>query len=177
MKKIIAFSGTHGTSKSTKAYQLASILKLKGSNVIVIDELARECPLPINKGATELTQYWILTAQMKREIELLDKYEYIISDRSIIDTLAYSATLGITNFDFGNTVMGNYVKKYYKDIFLLDPTGFNYQINDGVRDMNPEFRMEVHQNMVKLYESFGIEYFYIKNELMLNTTLKTLYNI
>jgi predicted ATPase len=156
---------------------LASKLKLTGHNVIVIDELARECPLPINKDASELTQYWILTAQMKREIETFCKYDFIISDRSVIDTLAYSVTLGITSFDFGNKVMGNYVKKYYKDIFLLDPIGFNYHTPDGVRDMDNTFRMEVHDNLKKLYDNFGINYLYMKDELMLSDKLKTLYGI
>lgn len=157
MKNIIAISGTHGTSKSCTAYNLASKLKISGVNVAVIDELARECPLKINKDAGELTQYWILASQMKREIELIGRYDYIITDRSIIDTLAYGITLGVISM-YSDNFISNYVKSYYKKIFVLDPLIFNYHISDGIRDMDSEFRYNVHVNLVELYLKLGIDF-------------------
>lgn len=170
MKNIIAFSGTHGTSKSTCAYRFASDMKLKGHNIAVVDELARECPLKINKEAGTLTQHWIISAQMKREIELMDLYEYIICDRSIFDTLAYGVLLDVIQFDW-DQMLQNYVKNYYHSIFVLDPDGFNYQISDGVRDMDPVFRKEVHETLIMLYNRYHVSYTLVKNESYLSGCL------
>lgn len=49
----IAVSGTHGTGKTLKMFELAKDYKLKYPNkeVTVITEIARKCPLPINEDA------------------------------------------------------------------------------------------------------------------------------
>lgn len=175
-RNIIAFSGTHGTGKSSSAYNLASRLKINGYNVAVVDELARECPLKINKDAGELTQFWIIAAQQKREIELMDKYDYIISDRSVFDTLAYAVTLNLFNYSDISTIQ-KYTQNYYKHIFLLDPKTFNFQIADGVRDMDPEFRLGVHNNLISLYDHFNINYTYIFDQPMLMKILNSTFNL
>lgn len=176
MSNIIAFSGTHGVGKSTQAYYLAAKLKINGYNVAVIDELARECPLKINKDAGELTQFWIIASQMKREIEMMSKYDYIISDRSVFDTLAYGVTLGLFEYSEMSSIQ-KYIKTYYKDIFVLDPTEFSYQVSDGVRDMDEDFRMDVHNNLIKLYNYFNISYTYIQDEKYLKLILNQMFNV
>lgn len=172
-RNIIAFSGTHGTSKSTNAYRLAANLKLNGYNVAVIDELARECPLAINKSAGLLTQFWIFAAQMKREIELMDKYDYIISDRSLFDTFAYAVTLRLLNID--DALISNYINNTYAHIFVLDPVGFNFHVPDGIRDMDVQFRDDVHDNLVCLYNHYNINYTYIDDGLHLSDTLENIF--
>jgi len=154
---IIAFSGTHGTGKSTSAYQLTAALKLKGVSAAVIDELARECPLKINKDANLSTQYWILASQIKRELEITNRYDYIITDRAVIDTVSYGVTLGLIDYNFGS-FLKSHVLDMYSKIFVLDPTGFNYQVSDGIRDMCTDFRMDVHENLLLLYKIMGIDY-------------------
>jgi predicted ATPase len=162
MKNIIAFSGTHGTGKSTQAYLLGSRMKTSGKNVVVIDELARECPLPINKEAGLETQYWIISSQIKREIELSEKYSYIIADRSLMDSLSYAYTLGLTRLD-GHDSICNYMQMYYDTIFVLDPLSFDYHYSDGIRDMDVDFRMDVHENLLRLYNLYHIDYIYVKD--------------
>jgi thymidylate kinase len=164
MSNIIAFSGTHGVGKTTQAYRLASNLKLAGQNVAVIDELARECPLPINKESDILTQYWIISAQIKREIELMSRYDYVIADRTIMDTLAYAVALGQIWLTKDSQLIPQYIKKYYKLIIILDPEKFQYQIADGVRDMDPTFRYGVHTWLVRLYNLFDIPYIVVGSD-------------
>ena len=154
---IIAFSGTHGTGKSTCAYSLAATLKLKGFNVAVIDELARECPLKINKDANLSTQYWIISSQIKREIEIADKYDFIITDRAVMDTVSYGVSLGLFDMNFGH-FLKSHILKMYGSIFVLNPHGFSYQVADGVRDMCTFFRQDVHNNLIMLYKTIGIDY-------------------
>ena len=176
IRNVIAFSGTHGTGKSSTAYKFGAQLKVNGYNIAVIDELARECPLKINKDASALTQFWIIAAQMKREIKMMDKYDFIISDRSIMDNLAYATVLGL----FDDTDMGTvikYTKIMYRNIFVLSPIGFNYQVADGVRDMDVAFRMDVHRALVYLYDNFNIDYHIIKDEKDLELTLNTMFNL
>ena len=175
-KNLIAISGTHGCGKSYAAYKLTTDMRKNGYNVVVIDELARECPLSINQAASELTQYWILAAQIEREIALMSKYQYIITDRSVFDTLAYAVTLNLMNSNLFEFV-ANYVKNNYKYIFLLDPIGFNYHISDGIRDMDPKFRMDVHKNLVMLYEKFDISYIHMECEDVINGYVKRAFNL
>jgi thymidylate kinase len=162
MKNIIAFSGTHGTGKSSAAYKFTADLKLNTFNVIVIDEFARECPLPINKCANQDTQYWLICSQIKRELEVANKYDYIISDRSIFDSLAYGLVLNILDESLAYFI-ANYLNLKYKHILLLDPSSFNYSTNDGTRDLDPLFRLKVHERLLYLYNKYNIKY-----ELILN---------
>lgn len=162
-KNIISFSGSHGCGKSTIAYIMASYLKRNSVNVAVVDELARECPLPINKTATINTQYWIITAQIQRELNIKDRYDYIISDRSPIDTVCYGLILD--KFDKDSIkFISEYIKSNYKLIFVLNPNTFNYQIDDGVRDMDKEFRLLVHKKIIDIYTELGIYFISIDSE-------------
>jgi predicted ATPase len=170
---LIAFSGTHGCGKTTQVYKLASTLKQKGYNVAVIDELARECPLPINKEAGVLTQFWIIASQMKREIELMSRYDYVIVDRTIFDTAAYAYCLGL--FSNMDGILAMYTRVFYKEVIILDPNYFDYQINDGVRDMDPVFRIQVHNVLLKLYESKNVNYVLVKSEDELQIHLESVF--
>ena len=171
MNKIIAFSGTHGTGKSTCAYSLAANYKLSGKSVVVLDELARECPLKINKEADDLTQYWILSSQIKKEIKLMGRYDYVICDRAIVDTIAYGITLGVLHSGLVYSYLP-YILKYYKDIYLLDPYIFNYQKDDGIRDMDKEFRLQVHHNLMVLYDTYSIPHTLINSQEKLDDSIK-----
>lgn len=172
-KNIIAFSGTHGSGKSTAAYILASQMKMSGYSVVVLDELARECPLPINKESDALTQYWILSAQIKKEIKLMSKYDYVIADRSIFDTISYAVTLNLINIDHDD-ILSSYVKNYYHSIFLLDPDGFDYQFDDGIRDLDSVFRYDIYVTLRKLYDKFNIKYKLLHNKEALDEVINRL---
>lgn len=160
-KKIIALSSTHGTGKSSLAYMLCAKMKLLGHNVVVLDELARRCPFEINKGSTGKTEPWLICKQVTEELELTDLYEYVIADRSLLDPLSYHVTLHPNN---GDDLAGlkeyiaYHIKLYYKVIYVPDIGSFDYQLDDGVRDLDKDFRKEVYKNLLKLYDESGIEY-------------------
>ena len=160
---IIAFSGTYGTGKSTCAYNLAAKVKMQGLNVVVLDEVARECPLPINQGASAATQYWILATQLRKEIKLTSKYDYVIADRSIMDTIAYGITLDVLDPDMA-WAYKPYVLDLYKRIYLLDPIAFDYQVEDGIRDLDKEFRLKVDNTLYYLYKLLNISVIRISSQ-------------
>lgn len=167
--KCIAFSGTHGTGKSTQAYALATQLKLAGKNVILLDELARECPLAINKEASSDSHWWILCAQIKRELELKNKYEYIICDRTVIDTLAYARVLGMY---IGEELFITYAKNAYDKILYLDHNAYNYQIDDGIRDMDAIFREEVAEALMNLV--WNTDHIYVTEDSQIRKAMEDL---
>lgn len=48
----LAFIGSHGVGKTTLCYELAARLKRQDRNVELVMEVARRCPLPINRETT-----------------------------------------------------------------------------------------------------------------------------
>jgi hypothetical protein len=157
-KKIIAFSSTHGTGKSSLAYMLAAKMKLAGSNVVVLDELARKCPFPINKDADERTQIWIMLRQALEEIELVDKVDYLIVDRGIYDGYFYDRVVNnkVTLCDHFLGYASVHASKYYKKIYVPDKDSFNFQIADGVRDMEKAFRDDVYEMILNCYHRWNL---------------------
>lgn len=155
-KKIIAFSSTHGTAKSSQAYMLCAKMKMAGYNVVVLDELARKCPFPINKEGTDKTQTWLVCTQIKEELELVDKVDYLIVDRGVADAYCYDLVLSKGLFS-ATSFLSDYVlyhiKKYYKTIYVPDINSFSYQKNDGVRDMDKKFREDVYNKLLDFYNN------------------------
>ena len=88
MRKI-AFVGTHGTGKTTLAHELVSKLKREGIDVGFLGEIARKCPLPINEQTSKKSQIWIILSQIIREIEEEGKSDFLICDRSVLDSYCY----------------------------------------------------------------------------------------
>jgi hypothetical protein len=85
----IAFIGTHGVGKTTLCYELAASLKKRDLAVELVREVARDCPLPINRETTLKAQSWILHTQIARELEAESKGEVVVCDRSVLDNFCY----------------------------------------------------------------------------------------
>lgn len=85
----IAFIGTHGVGKTTLCYELAASLKKRDLAVELVREVARDCPLPINRDTTLTAQSWILHTQIARELEAGAKGEVVVCDRSVLDNFCY----------------------------------------------------------------------------------------
>lgn len=86
----IALIGTHGVGKTTLCFELAARLKRLDRPVELVTEIARECPLPINRDTTLDAQSWILHTQCARELAASrDAEACVICDRSVLDNYAY----------------------------------------------------------------------------------------
>ena len=94
MKKI-GIMGTHGTGKTTLAFELALKYKKENPsmNVKMMAEVARKCPYPINEASTQRSQRWIWAAQMVAELDGM-RNDILVCDRTILDSLAYSKLFG-----------------------------------------------------------------------------------
>ncbi len=85
----IAFIGSHGVGKTTLCYGLAARLKAADVSLEVVGEIARRCPLPINRGTTLAAQAWILHTQIAEELVATSRYDFVICDRSVLDNFVY----------------------------------------------------------------------------------------
>jgi nicotinamide riboside kinase len=85
----IALIGTHGVGKTTLCYELAARLKRRDVDVELVREVARRCPLPINRDTSRDAQAWILHTQMAWELEAQARGAVVLCDRSVLDNFCY----------------------------------------------------------------------------------------
>ncbi len=85
----IAFIGSHGVGKTTLCYGLAARLKRLDVSLDVVHEIARRCPLAINRETTVAAQAWILHTQIAEELVAGSLNEMVICDRSVLDNFVY----------------------------------------------------------------------------------------
>jgi GTPase SAR1 family protein len=121
MKKI-AIVGPHGQGKTTFCFNLCDKLKKDGYNVELLQEQARFAPFGINEEMTIETSYWILTNQIRLELEASNrKLDYLICDRTPLDTFLYAEHFKLDNH-YMNKSFRNLAEEWlqtYHKIFLL----------------------------------------------------------
>ena len=140
-------------------------MKLSGRNTVVLDELARKCPFVINKGAGSSTPVWLICKQITEELELLKSFDYIVVDRSVLDAYCYNLVL------HGNEIcmrhylplIREHIEKYYYKVYIPNMIAFNFQTDDGVRDMDPEFRRKVYETILNTYMELHLNHAVISN--------------
>jgi nicotinamide riboside kinase len=137
----IAFVGSHGIRKTTAALAFASAIQRAGRSVEFAREVVRDNPLGINEGATGEAQLWVLTSQIRRELELSQKAECLVTDRGVMDNYAYylRACEGEDRYDIGPLIKS--WSSTYDLVVRLTP---DVDIRaDGVRSTNDRFRDEI----------------------------------
>ena len=138
----VAFIGTHGVGKTTLCYDLAAALKKRDLTVEIVREVARECPLPINRETTLKAQAWILHTQIAWELQAEAKADVVFCDRAVLDNFCYMrrAFTGAP----GEVVLEELVRSWTKtyDALFKVPIVGDPRF-DGVRDMDVEFQREI----------------------------------
>lgn len=153
MKLIRSFSGTHGTGKTTAALQLAQQEKLynPGKSVHVLADLEAFCPFHINQTGSEKTQAWIFSNQIRAEMEAIHRFDITVTDRTIIDVIAYTRAMGFHSLAEGMLKYAEHHCQYYSSIHFKQ-IRFNQHCHpDGIRDTDLEFRQEVENTMLEIY--------------------------
>jgi GTPase SAR1 family protein len=141
----IAFIGSHGVGKTTLCYGLAARLKERDVSLDVVGEVARRCPLPINRGTTREAQTWILHTQIAEELLASARYELVISDRSVLDNFVYLLlATGHPN------VLEPLVDMWARTYDLLVHVPILDQPNpDGIRSTDPSFQLEIERRLAE----------------------------
>ena len=148
----IALMGSHGVGKTTLCFDVAARLKRLDMGVDLVKEVARACPLPINKDTTFEAQAWILHSQIAEELAADYRYEVVVCDRSVLDNYAYMVHHAGRRTEYDALIkewMGSYSGLF--KVPILDPPSF-----DGTRDTSGDFQREVDHVIDQLLEDFGI---------------------
>jgi nicotinamide riboside kinase len=150
----LAFIGTHGVGKTTLCFELAAALKRLDLSVDLVKEVARSCPLPINRETTGAAQNWILHTQVAREIELSDGYEAIVCDRAVLDNYAYMVHAAGRRPEI-EPFIRHWMVTYdlLVKVPVIAPPTF-----DGTRDTSVDFQTDIDRLIDRLLAEFGLEF-------------------
>lgn len=150
----IAFIGSHGVGKTTLCYGLAARLKAADFALEVVGEVARRCPLPINRGTTLSAQTWILHTQIAEEILAASRGRVVICDRSVLDNFVYLLlAAGSRAIPQLTQLVDAWTHTYNLLVripILEDPNP------DGLRSTDPGFQQEVDSRLVEEIEIRGL---------------------
>jgi hypothetical protein len=158
--RIIAYSGTHGTGKTTAVYNRIGILKkvnplsLIGPHV----ENLPFCPYPINRDSTEESQLWVFTNHIQAELNLLTRYDIVVSDRTAADAIAYTFAFGFNDLAEHMLALASHHIHRYSEIILLTAEGNPHHFDDGFRDSDEPFRLDVERWMFQVYDRLGFDF-------------------
>ncbi len=148
----IAFLGSHGTGKTTLCYQLAAHLKKLDQHVDLVKEVARNCPLPLNRDTTLDAQRWILHTQIADEIAAARDHDVVICDRAVLDNYAYLVQR-VGRIPVLDALVRDWMQTYdvlFKVPILMLPR------YDGVRDTSPNFQGRIDEIIDSLISEFGV---------------------
>jgi GTPase SAR1 family protein len=148
----IAFIGSHGVGKTTLCYDLASRLKRQDRAVDLVKEVARRCPLPINRDTTLSAQAWILHTQIADEVAAAAQNDIVICDRSVLDNYAYLVNQA-GRMPAYDALVTEWVKTYdglFK-VPIIDPPTF-----DGQRDVSQTFQRDIDGIIDQLAVDLGV---------------------
>jgi predicted ATPase len=160
----IGFTGSQGTGKTTLAENSVDKIRLlKGDwkTVPSTARAAREAGYSINRDADPLSQILTTVARINAENKLADSGFSVLSDRTPIDSLAY------TSYSFNNiwknsnkfywqqsADLASHHMKSYDAVFYF-PVYWGPDA-DGVRDTDPHWQIEIDHMIIALLEDFGI---------------------
>jgi nicotinamide riboside kinase len=150
----IAFIGTHGVGKTTLCFELAAALKRLDLSVDLVKEVARGCPLPINRETTDAAQNWILHTQVAQEIELTAAFDAIVCDRAVIDNYAYMVQAAGRRPEI-EPFIRHWMATY--DLLVKVPV-IAAPTFDGTRDTSVDFQTAIDRLLDQLLAEFAIEH-------------------
>jgi predicted ATPase len=148
----IAFMGTHGVGKTTLCFELAAALKRLDRSVDVVKEVARRCPLPINRETTRSAQLWIIHTQIAEEIALEPSFDVIVCDRAVLDNYAYLVHAAGRQASLEDMVR-DWMASY--DLLVKVPVVAAPRF-DGTRDVSVAFQRAIDRVIDGLIGDYGL---------------------
>lgn len=166
-KKVISFTGSHGVGKSTTAGKMYTDYKINhpDKSVCLLCDMEADCRFPINSKTTTESQMWIFTNQIQKELEALYRFDVLITDRTVVDIIAYTYTAGLQDLAFAMLSLAEVHVSIYDEIYFKQINFNSFCFQDGIRDTtNSEFRSEVEKTLKEMYTQL-IESDFIKGKL------------
>lgn len=151
----VAIIGSHGTGKTTLAKALSNHLNKQQINCIIINDIARICPLLVGKNSTKEAQNWIMNYQNEIENIFITNDQIVIFDGCSISHLAYYKYWGGDIYQYEQRIYNSLV--YFDEILLLPPNK-NYLEDDGLRPIEVEFQNIIHEIIKDILNNYKIKH-------------------
>lgn len=169
----IGMTGAQGTGKTSMA---EAMQKVAFRNFALVPSTARQIKAygyPINREATELSQILVPLLRMIDEAEATaNKHNQlykqgIISDRTLVDSLAYTMYQTAHVWEHGEMIehitfrlTQMYMRTY--NVLLYFPIYWD-SVDDGVRDSDEAYRREIDLNVKSVLELLDVDYWTVPN--------------
>jgi hypothetical protein len=155
MGKLIAFSGSHGTGKTKSAINYADHLKCRYPKKSVHPLVNQEafCDGLINKETTPESQLWIFVNQIRQELYHLSKFDLVVTDRTIVDVIAYTSYAGFDSLAMAMLGIAENRMSVYHEIYFRKIINNEFCFADGIRDAKDHaFRIEIEEVMLVYFD-------------------------
>lgn len=143
----VLISGAFSTGKSSLVSAIARdrhLVALFEGHVIVREDIARSCPLPIVHNETMNTSMWLAGAVLSRESELNEGGAdlLIVCDRGLPDILSHSLALADSSSAElrALTALASEWMATYDAVFVTRPDANIPVEDDGLRAVDDEYR-------------------------------------
>ena len=147
----IGFTGTMSVGKTTLVNALKELPEFKDYTFATErSKYLRDLGIPLNTDSTIKGQMVFLA---ERASELM--CENIITDRTVIDVMAFTNLAKSIPYYIGDDFeqLASYLLKEYDYVFYISPEGVELEDN-GVRTIDPKYRMEVDKEIQKIINSY-----------------------
>jgi hypothetical protein len=154
----VAFTGSHGTGKTTAAFKSCYELKLDYPNkkVGILYDLNRFAP-KFNKNGDEASQSWIFHNRISEENKMSDRYPILVCDRTIFDVIAYSYYLTLYGLAKDQLAVAKLRINFYDKIIFKTIKNNDYLTDNNCRDVNDlNFRKDIEDILMDIYKELGI---------------------
>lgn len=161
----IAFTGAHGTGKTTLLNDIES--SLSGRIILKsVTEVARkiiEKGYPLNMDATVDSYIHYINDQLKEEDEKMKGCDLFISDRTLLDPVAYA----MVNSKLPRPYIPQYFIEMMENVWLLEKDKYDFYVyfpiefemeTDGVRPIDDKYRNNIDRVIEMLLKKYKIKY-------------------
>jgi len=152
----IGLMGTHGTGKSTYARRLFHQIKHTITRPTIVTEVARACPYSINQHTSREAQLWIFNSQLVAELEAMQDNNFIICDRTVLDSLVYAEYAGLSDVVDACMPTALMWLESYTQLLWFRPAP-NRLVEDGFRDTDPKFQQAIDKTFAAFIRMYHIE--------------------
>lgn len=167
----VGFMGTHSTGKTTTVDEIFATKLLP--RPVFVQSTSRDVGAAgygINETASPLSQALVTMGRVVKEDTIYDgDYSHIISDRTPLDSLAYTMwsarnTWGMEPNDiylqYSTGLVVNHMKKYDHVFYFPIHWGL---VSDGVRSESERYRVEIDGLVKSLANYHGVRYHTVPN--------------
>jgi predicted ATPase len=159
---IVAYTGTHGTGKTTAVYTRAAMFKREypDSEVGIVCETARLCPYPVlgqgSEWVRDVSQRWIFAAQQQAELSAAARYDIVVCDRTVCDCIAYTLAGGLEHLARSMMDLAQHHVDSYDHVYLRRMLPETPAADDGFRSRDETMRARVEECLIEIYHRLGV---------------------